>query len=427
MNKHTEYDKRCNAIQYYEKGIPFERILDLVRRGRFWLAKWLRRYKEHGLEGLRDRSRAPNKIWRRTPQSMVKTILSLREELESHRTKRSAFSGIGPEVISWELKQRHVRHVPSLSTIARILCRHGKTGKKRPKADRVKEPYPSFKPQKIGELHQTDLVGPRFLRGPNGITRFYSFHTVDVAGHTASANQFPDKRTISLCNHLIESWSFMGLPRISQMDNEMSATGGGRYPYSLSQVMRLHLFLGIHLVFIPQGEPGRNASVESFNALWQDRVLRRHNCPTLAQLRKTTEHFLRYYHYEKPHRALSQEEHGTRFSGLLRDHRWGSLRHLPRGFSLQRYVDSAGHLSIPIAKGKISYIRKVDSHGKIELNGSTYFIQKKLEGQYVVGTIYTHRKRLVVKQGARVIKSFTFPIKGSIVDPMLRTPNKKNK
>jgi len=94
---------------------------------------------------------------------------------------------------------------------------------------------------------------------------------------------------------------------------------------------------------------------------------------------------------------------------------------------LHRYIDSAGHLSIPVAKGKISWIRKVDSHGKIELNGSTYFIRKKLEGQYVVGTIYTYRKRLVVKQGTRVIKPFAFPIKGPIVDPMLRIPRKPNK
>ena len=427
MNKYTEYEKRCNAIQYYEKGIAFERILVLFRRGRFWLSKWLRRYQEHGLEGLRDRSRAPKRIWRRTSQSMVESILAIREELESHKTKRSAFSGIGPEVIRWELKQRYVRHVPSLSTIARILRRYGKTDKKPPKANRGKEPYPSFKPQNIGQLHQTDLVGPRFLRGPKGITRFYSFHTVDVAGHTASATQFTDKRTLSLCRHLIAGWSFMGCPRISQMDNEMAATGGGRYPYSLSQVIRLHLLLGIHLVFIPQGEPGRNASVESFNALWQDRVLRRHDCPTLAQLRKTTERFLHYYHYEKPHRSLSKEENGTRFSGCLRDQRWRSLRHLPSTFSLHRYIDSAGHLSIPVAKGKISWIRKVDSHGKIELNGSTYFIRKKLEGQYVVGTIYTYRKRLVVKQGTRVIKPFAFPIKGPIVDPMLRIPRKPNK
>jgi len=331
---------------------------------------------------------------------------------------RHAFAGIGAEVIHWELKQRKVNNVPSIPTIARILSRHGKTGRAKTKSNSNNQPYPYLKTEKMGDLHQTDIVGPRHLRGPKGVTRFYSFHTIDVVGHTASTNQFSDKQTISLCRHLVETWQFMGLPTISQMDNEMAATGGGRYPYSLSQVIRLHLLMGIHLVFIPQGEPGRNASIESFNKLWQERVLRRHDCPTLATLRRTSEHFLRYYHYEKPHRGLTQKEHGTRFPGILRDRLWESLRHLPKRFDLEHYKDSKGHLNIPIAKGKVSFIRKIDPHGTIEVNGSTYFIRRKLEGQYVVATIFTHRKRLVVKQDNRIIKSFSFSIKGHIVDPL---------
>jgi hypothetical protein len=82
-------------------------------------------------------------------------------------------------------------------------------------------------------------------------------------------------------------------------------------------------------------------------------------------------------------------------------------------------MDSSGHLNLPIARGKASFIRKVDSHGKIEVNGSTYFIRRKLEGQYVIATIFTHRRRLVVKQENKIIKSFSFPIKGHIVDPIL--------
>lgn len=425
MKNQSEYEKRCKAIQLYDEGFGFNKILQSVQRSGYWLSKWLKRFKEHGLNGLKDKSCAPKRIWRKTHERVVKKILSIREELEAHRTRRSAFSGIGAEVINWELKQRKVRNVPSISTIARILSRHGKTGRVKPKRNSSNQPYPHIKAEKMGDLHQTDLVGPRHLRGPKGVTRFYSFHTVDVAGHTAFASQFTDKQTISFCRHLIETWRFMGIPEVSQMDNEMSATGGGRYPYSISQVIRLHLLLGIHLVFIPQGEPGRNASVESFNQLWQERVLRRHNCPTLAALKKTSEKFLRYYHYEKPHRSLTQKEHGTRFPGILRDRLWKSLRHLPEGFTIERYIDSNGNLNIPIAKGKVSFIRKVDSHGRIEVNGATYFIRKKLEGQYVIATIFTHRKRLVVKQDNKVIKSFSFPIKGHIVAPLLPITRRK--
>jgi len=419
MNDQNEYEKRCKAIQLYNQGIRFSEIVRFVQRSKGWLAKWLNRFKENGINGLKDRSRAPKQIWRKTPDRMVKKILSTREELESHRTRRSAFSGIGPEVIHWELKQRKVKNVPSISTIANILSKYGKTGKVKPKRNSNNQPYPYFKAKKMGELHQTDLVGPRYLRGPKGVTRFYSFHTIDVAGHTAFASQFKNKQTLSLCRHLIDAWQFMGIPEVSQMDNEMAAAGGGRYKYSISQVIRLHLILGIHLVFIPQGEPGRNASVESFNALWQDRVLTRHNCPTIISLRRINKRFLDYYNYEKPHRGLTQKEHDTRFPGILRDYLWRSLRHIPKGFSLNTYIDSKGNLKLPVSRGRISYVRKVNSDGRIEVNGFPYFIRKKLEGQYVISTIFTHRRKLVIKQDNKIIKSFPFSIKDRIDAPLL--------
>jgi len=425
MKDQNEYEKRCKAIHLHKEGIGFNKVLQLVQRSKGWFSKWLNRFKEHGIKGLKDKSRTPKRIWRKVSEHMVKKILSIREELETHRTRRSVFSGIGAEVIHWEIEQRKVKEVPSISTIARILSRHGKTGKVKVKRNNNSQPYPYIKKDEMGDLHQTDLVGPRHLRGPKGVTRFYSFHTIDVGGHTVFTSQFTNKQTISLCRHLIETWRFMGIPEVSQMDNEMSATGGGRYPHSISQVIRLHLLLGIHLVFIPQGEPGRNASVESFNQLWQERVIRRHDCPTLVALKRTSERFLQYYHYEKPHRGLTKKEHGTRFPGILREYLWKSLRHLPEDFTLERYIDSNGNLNIPITKGKVSFIRKVDSHGRIEVNGATYFIRKKLEGQYVIATIFIYKKRLVVKQDNRIIKSFSFPIKGHVVAPLLPITRKK--
>lgn len=411
MQIQNEYEKRYKAIQLHKEGFYLSKILKTVQRSKRWFFKWVKRYKEYGIKGIRDKSRVPKRIWRKTPNHIVKKVLSVRKELASHKTHHSAFSGIGAEVIHWELEQRKVSKIPSIPTIARILSRYGKTGRGKLIRHSSNQPYPYVKTDRIDDLHQTDLVGPRHLRGEKGITRFYSFHTLDVAGHTAFTSQFTDKQTISLCKHLIESWRFMGVPSISQMDNEMAATGGGRYPYSISQVARLHLLVGIHLVFIPQGEPGRNASIESFNNLWQQRVLKRHTCPNLNAIRRVSERFLQYYHYRKPHRGLTEKEHGTRFPGVLRDRLWKSLKHLPKGFALKRYIDQRGRLNIPIEKGKVSFIRKVDSHGRIEVNGSTYFIRKKLEGQYVIATIFTHRRRLIVKQYNKIIKSFPFPIK----------------
>ena len=86
MENQNEYEKRCKAIQLYDEGVGFNKILQLVQRGRFWLSKWLKRSKEQGLKGLKDQSRVPKRIWRKTSEHMVKKILSIRAELEAHKT-----------------------------------------------------------------------------------------------------------------------------------------------------------------------------------------------------------------------------------------------------------------------------------------------------------------------------------------------------
>ncbi|MGQ9571302.1 MAG: helix-turn-helix domain-containing protein [Thermodesulfovibrionales bacterium] len=110
MKTQNEYEERYKAIQLYKEGYGFNKILQLLQRSRRWLSKWIKRYKEHGIEGLKSQSRVPKRIWRKTPEHMVKKILSIRAELEAHKSRRSAFSGIGAETISWELKQRRFKN-----------------------------------------------------------------------------------------------------------------------------------------------------------------------------------------------------------------------------------------------------------------------------------------------------------------------------
>jgi hypothetical protein len=417
MKERWEYEIRLKAIRIYKETGRFCRTLETVRRSRGWLAKWIRRYKAFGLDGLRDQSRVPIHVRNRTREPLVRKILALRDELAVHKTRRAAFAGIGAETIHFELQRRGIRRLPSISTIEKILARAGKTKKAKVKRTPGGPPYPYVPARKMGDLQQTDLVGPRHLRGPGGVTRFYSIHSIDVAGQTAAASQFRDKRTISLCRHLVDSWRVMGLPRVSQMDNEMAATGGGRYRYSLSQLIRLHLLLGVHLRFIPPKEPGRNATIESFNAVWQARVLR-HPCPDLRALRRTSDRFLAYYHVRKPNRSLTVADHETRFPGILRDQLWPTLRHLPSAFGLEHYLDDRGHLALPIARGHVSFVRKVDTHGCIEFNGAEYFIRRKLERQYVVATLSTHHRRVFIKHEGRLIKSVPFPFTGSVINPL---------
>jgi len=225
MRERSAYEIRLKALRIYKETGRFSHAVQSVYRSR-WLYKWLTHYRKLGLDGLRDQSRVPRHIPHQPQEPLFRKILVLRNELAAHKIRRAAFVGIGTETIHFELQRRGIRRLPGIST-EKILAQSGRTKKAKAKRSSNGPPYPYVPARKMGDLQQTDLVGPRHLRGPAGVTRFYSIHTIDVAGQTAKASQVRDKRTISLCRHLIDPWRVRGLPRVSQMDNEMAAWGGG--------------------------------------------------------------------------------------------------------------------------------------------------------------------------------------------------------
>jgi hypothetical protein len=73
---------------------------------------------------------------------------------------------------------------------------------------------------------------------------------------------------------------------------------------------------------------------------------------------------------------------------------------------------------LPIARGRVSWVRKVGAHGRIEFNGAEYFVSRKLEHQYVVATLSTHHRRVFIKHDGKLIRSVSFPFAGSVIMPL---------
>lgn len=419
-DRDAELKLRSLAITWYQHGTPFTTICQRLGRSQQWLSRWVRRFRTGGGAALVDRSRRPHRLRAPTPSVMVQRILALRVELEHHRTRRTRFRGVGASEIQ-ELLQLERRRVPSVSTIERVLRRHH-VRPQRARRHGGGQPYPWPRATQPGDLHQTDLVGPRYLSGPHGVTRFYSIHTVAIQGRGTWASQVRYKTADALCEHFVSAWGWLGLPRVSQIDNEMAATGGGRHAYGLSLVTRLHLLLGVDVIFLPFGEPGRNPFVESFNASWQKYVLR-YTCPDLRTVRRVSRAHWRFYHEQKIHRALRRSVDRARRPGeWLRLHRH-ELRALPRGFTLARYRDHRRVLQLPIARGRVSWIQKVDADGHISINARPYFVGKRLTGHYVQATLFTHGRRLIVYDvKRRRLKAFGFPLNERLVPPLVRPP-----
>ena len=413
-----EEQRRRRAIEMLQQGRRPGEVLQELGRSREWLAKWRRRFEEAGAAGLRDVSRAHRGHPASTPARMVRAVLAARDRL-TRQHGRQRFAGSGADAVAWELELQGVAPPPARRTIERILQREGRTRHpaKGPAFERTRSTYPAPKATAPGDLQQTDLVGPRHLRTPRGPVGFYAFHTVDVAGGGAATWQGPDKSAETFCQYLVRvAWKRLGLPLIWQVDNERALEGWpGR---SFTQPLRLALLLGVEVRFIPQGEPGRNADIESFNALWQARVLRRIETPSLARLATVSDHFERWYMEERPHPKLSLAENGTRFPAALLAAQNGALRRIPQGFSLDRHRDAAGALRLPLARGRISWVRRADERGVLPLLGRRLPLGRAAANQYVIATLSTARGDLTVRLADHAVKLFRHPIAERVVQPL---------
>jgi transposase len=413
-----EEERRRRAIAALRDGRRPGDVCAALERSREWLSKWQRRFAESGPDGLRGRSRAPRRQARQTSATVVRAVLAARDRLARRRT----FKGSGADAVAWELELARVRPLPARRTIERILQRAGRTGRRaaRP-AERSSAAYPRPRAEGPGDLQQTDLVGPRHLRTPRGPLRFFGFHTVDVGGGGVATWQGPDKNGESFCRYLTEvAWARLGVPRIWQVDNETTIAGFPTTGRIFTPPVRLALLLGVEVRFIPEGEPGRNADVESFNALWQERVLRRFTTPGLAHLSRVSARFERWFMEERPHPKLIVARHGTRFPGALLASLDGALPRIPVGFALDTYRDAAGELRLPLARGRISWVRRADERGTVELLGRRLPLGRGAANEYVVATLSTGRGEIAVRLAELAPKLFAFPIKERVVQPRRR-------
>src|SRR5271170_4005887 len=76
-------------------------------------AKWVRRYREHGTSGLRDRSSRPNRSARSTPSSLLEKVLVLRR-LRHHGGRIALALGLSRATVSRILRRAGLNRLRSL-------------------------------------------------------------------------------------------------------------------------------------------------------------------------------------------------------------------------------------------------------------------------------------------------------------------------
>jgi transposase InsO family protein len=310
--------------------------------------KWLGRYREAGLAGLEDRSRAPLRHPHAVPDGIAMRCLEARR---AHPTW-------GPvKLRAWLRRRAPGAAWPAASTIGALLDREGLTVRRKLRRRTPPATNPFAACGAANDVWCIDFKG-WFLTGdgarcePLTLSDAHSRYLLrcQVMERTGTAHVWPVFDT---------ALREYGLPRALRSDNgpPFASTGAG----GLSRFAVLVLKAGIVPERIAPGKPQQNGRLERLHlTLLQDtasppaRSLRQQ----IARLRA----FQRIYNEERPHQALDDTPPGDHYSASPR--RWDGVLRPPD------YPED-------------HQTRKVRPSGEIKWRGNSVYINQALAGEPV--------------------------------------------
>jgi hypothetical protein len=164
---------------------------------------------------------------------------------------------IGARSILAELEALHIRPLPSLRTIERVLQRYGISVPRVRLAPLVSRyTYPTPPANDSNHLHQVDCIGPIYLLGQR--KRHYLWTCKDVYDSAVCLDLSRSRKMEAVLTFLGKCWKTLGRPRQVQFDNAREIVGWGPAARYLSRVLRLCLRFEIEPVLIPPAKPERH-------------------------------------------------------------------------------------------------------------------------------------------------------------------------
>ncbi len=259
--------------------------------------KWLQRYRSAGSSGLYDRSRRPHHSPSKVNSSVEAKVIALYQQ----------YSFWGPRKLHRLLRdQLSVDQLPSRSTVARILGRHGLVKPRNPNPD-----WPSvgrFERATPNELWQMDLKSS--IRLPDRHKIYPVAIIDDHSRYLLGLKMIPDQRDISTLNCWIAAVKENGLPDATLTDHGSQF----RMVDEASSAFRVYLWAcGVSHTQGRVAHPQTQGKVERFNRTLNTEVLSRHSYSDLASWQSCFDEWRHLYNHVRPHQALGDEPPISRY------------------------------------------------------------------------------------------------------------------
>ncbi len=341
--------QRAVFIEALESGLfTMKELCEHFRVSRKTGYKWLNRYREEGLVGLSDRSRAPHFCPHKTDAEIEAEIIGMKKQ----------WTRWGPKKIIDELaRTRPEVRWPAVSTAGDILKRAGLV-KKRKRRRRWQHPgKPTLKADRPNELHTIDFKG-EFRLGDRSIC--YPLTIQDRCSRLVLVCKgLSSPRLEDVRQAMEQLFREVGLPERIRSDNGSPFASSG-----IAGLTRLNVWwmrLGIRHERTEKARPDQNGAHERMHQELKAETTRP-PAYRLAGQQVLFDEFVETYNEIRPHEAIGQRR--------PRDLWHPSPRAFPDRLPEPDYP---GHFEV----------RRVRSGGEIKFKSRMQFVSQALAGQTI--------------------------------------------
>jgi transposase InsO family protein len=340
-------EERTRFVMEYERGLhTMAALCRIYGVSRPTGHAWWNRYRERGLDALRDLGRAPQRHPNQTPEPVEQAVLELRED---HMTW-------GPRKLKAVL-QRDGRRWPAASTIGAMVARAGLVSPRRRR--RRVPPYtqPFAAATAPNRVWCADFKG--WFRTGDG-ARIDPLTLTDAHSRYLLRCQAVDKTDTARAQAIFEAaFREYGLPEAIRSDN--GAPFASRAIAGLSRLSVGWMKLGIVPERIQAGHPEQNGRHERMH-----RTLKQETASPPAAHRRAQQRafdrFRREYNEQRPHEALGMQTPASLYAPS------------PRPFP-----DRVREPEYPSGME----VRRVQRHGQFYWNRGESFISEVLAGERI--------------------------------------------
>jgi transposase InsO family protein len=298
--KTTPYTRELMVRRVLEQAEPVRDTAEALGVSPQTVYKWLRRYRERGLEGLQDVSSRPHSCPTRTPEPVVRKILKLRR----HR------------LTAWQIAQR--LSMPT-STVARCLQR---AGLGRLKVLDPQPPVRRYERKRPGELLHIDtkklakIVKPGHrIHGDRSRSVYgagWEHAHVAVDDHTRVAFVFvlANEGQYTCTEFLLRAIAFYRQHGV-KIERVMTDNGNGYRSKRFNEACRE---LGIRHIYTKPYTPRTNGKAERFIRTLKEKWAYARCYRTSARRTRALTPWLNHYNNHRPHAGIGMRPPIARLS-----------------------------------------------------------------------------------------------------------------